>query len=174
MQCVDKQDKRLDGNVAIVTGSDSGIGQASAKSFAEHGADVAITWLEDEAGAQETGRAVEAAGGKALVMRADVRDPASVSDLFSRTVRELGVPYILVNDAGVDAGGKQVAEMGLEEWENEIRTNLTGPFLACQHFIRLRREAGGRGKIVNITSVHEDTPAPERLATAPPRAACAT
>ena len=151
-------DKHLAGAIAVVTGSDSGIGRAIAEEFARHGADVAITWFHDEAGAQETARTVVAAGLRALVLSVDVRDPAAVAGLFDRTVQELGVPFVLVNDAGVDAGGKPVVDMTIEEWDDRIKTNLYGPFYACQHFIRLRRGAGGRGKIINITSVHEEIP----------------
>ena len=148
----------LTGKVAIVTGSDSGIGQAIASEFATHGADVAITWFEDEQGARDTAKVVEEAGRKALMMQVDVRDPSAIAGLFQATGQELGTPYILVNDAGVDATGKEVADMTIEEWEDRFRTNIHGPFYACQQFIRARRQAGGQGKIINITSVHEDIP----------------
>lgn len=151
-------DKKLEGKVAIITGSDSGIGQAMAEEFARHGARVAITWFQDEQGAQETRVAVERAGQMALAMHVDVRDPASIEHLFTETERVLGTPYILVNDAGVDAVGKHVADMTYEEWDERLKTNLYGPFMACQLFIRARRKAGGNGKIINITSVHEDIP----------------
>ncbi|MDQ3539240.1 MAG: SDR family oxidoreductase, partial [Chloroflexota bacterium] len=101
---------------------------------------------------------VEQAGRKALVMQVDVRDPAAIAGLFEATEQQLGTPYILINDAGVDAVGKEVAEMSIDEWEDRFRTNVHGPFYACQHFIRARRKAGGQGKIINITSVHEDIP----------------
>ena len=151
-------EKKLDGKVAIITGSDSGIGRATAEEFAGHGAHVAVTWFHDEQGARETRTAVEQAGRKALAMHVDVRDPASIERLFAETERQLGSPYILVNDAGVDSVGKHVADMSYEEWDDRIKTNLYGPFVACQHFIRARRAAGGNGKIINITSVHEDIP----------------
>lgn len=151
-------DNKLEDKVAIITGSDSGIGQAMAKEFAEHGADVAVSWFTDEDGAQRTSKAIENAGRKALVLQIDVRDPSSIERLFRQTEQQLGVPYILVNDAGIDAQGKNVVDMSLEEWEDRIKTNLTGPFLACQQFIKARQQAGGKGKIINITSVHEDIP----------------
>ncbi len=89
-----------------------------------------------------------------------MRDEAQVERLFDRTVGELGVPYILVNNAGVNFTGTHVAEMPTAEWERTLRTNLYGPFFCCRRFIRERRGAGGAGKILNITSVHEDAPLP--------------
>lgn len=151
-------DRSLQGKIAIITGSDSGIGQAMAREFAAHGADVAVTWFTDEQGAMETRDAIEKAGQKAYVSQVDVRDPDAIKTLFNETEARLGVPYILVNDASVDSVGDHVADMSLEDWEDRLRTNLTGPFVACQHFIRARRKAGGKGKIINITSVHEDIP----------------
>lgn len=149
---------RLQGKAAIVTGSDSGIGQATARAFAEEGADVAITWLHDRDGAERTRRAVEACGRRAVVVQLDQREPAEVARLFRETQDGLGTPDILVNDAGVDSTGKQVADMPIEDWDHEIKTNLYGPFYCCQQFIRARRRAGGGGKIINITSVHEEIP----------------
>lgn len=149
---------RLEGRVAVVTGSDSGIGQATAIEFAREGADVAITWHRDQAGAEKTRAEVEAHGRRAIVVPVDQTDPGSVAALFERVQAELGTPYILVNDAGEDSTGTHVADVDREEWEHRLRTNLFGPFYCCQHFIRARRAAGGRGKIVNVTSVHEEIP----------------
>lgn len=151
-------EKRMEGEIAIVTGSDSGIGQATAIAFAQEGADVVITYLEDEAGAERTRQAVQQAGRRALVMRVDQRDPKAVAQLFRHTETKLGKPTVLVNNAGVDASGKHVKDMPLEEWDNEIRTNLYGPFLCCQQFIRGLEGSGKHGSIINITSVHEEIP----------------
>ena len=150
--------KRLQDKIAIVTGSDSGIGQATAEEFAKEGADVVVTYFRDQDGAEETRRRVEAAGRRALVLPLDARDPGLVAQLFERTEREFGTPYILVNNAGIDSTGKPVADLPIEDWDNELKTNLYGPFYCCQHFIRARRAAGGRGKIINVTSVHEEIP----------------
>lgn len=149
---------RLDGKVAIVTGSDSGIGQATAQEFAKEGANVVVTYLRDRDGAQSTQRAIEAAGRRALVVQFDQRQPAEVEKLFRETSEKLGTPYILVNDAGMDSSGKQVAEMPIDVWDDELKTNLYGPFYCCQQFIRERRRAGGHGKVINITSVHQEIP----------------
>src|SRR3712207_6729891 len=151
---------RLQGRTAIVTGADSGIGQATAVALAEEGADVAITFLDDAEGAERTRGMVEAAGRRALVVQADQCDPAAVARLFERVPAELGPPDVLVNAAATGQGGEPVADMAVERWEDVIRSDLTGPFFCCQRFVRLRRARGGGGKIVNVTSVHESIPSP--------------
>ena len=151
----------LTGKVAVVTGGDSGIGRAIAEEFANHGADVLVTYLRDRAGAEETVRLIEQAGRRGLASHTDQRDPKAVAKLFEKVEALLGVPFILVNNAGIGGGGGDVAESDLEDWDNTLRTNLYGPFYCCREFVRARRRAGGKGKIVNITSVHEEIPTPE-------------
>lgn len=151
-------DTKLKDKVAIVTGSDSGIGQATAEAFAQEGADVTVTYLHDKDGAEKTRIAVEETGRRAIVVHFDQRKPEDVERLFRETEEKLGTPDILVNDAGVDSSGTEVADMANEEWDNRIRTNLYGPFYCCREFIRARRKAGGKGKIINITSVHQTIP----------------
>jgi glucose 1-dehydrogenase len=150
--------ERLAGDVAIVTGSDSGIGQASAIELARAGADICITYHSDEDGARETERAVTAAGRRAIVLQVDVREESDVERMFDETAAQLGTPAILVNNAAVNADGTHVADLESDDWDNVIRTNLYGPFYACRRFIRERRQAGGGGRIINITSVHEEIP----------------
>lgn len=149
---------KLKDKIAIVTGSDSGIGQATAEAFAKEGADVAVTYLHDSEGAEKTRKSVEAAGRRAIVIRFDQRDPGEVERLFRETAEKLGTPDILVNNAGVDSTGKQVADMPHEDWDDRLRTNLYGPFYCCQQFIRARRANGGAGKIINVTSIHQEVP----------------
>jgi glucose 1-dehydrogenase len=151
---------RLAGGIAIVTGSDSGIGQATAAELARAGADVCVTYHTDEDGAAETRGLVEAAGRRALVLQLDVRDERAVERLFDRTIADLGVPDILVNNAAVNADGTHVADMDTASWDTVMRTNLYGPFFACRRFIRERRAHGGGGRIINIPSVHEEIPMP--------------
>lgn len=149
----------LDHQIAIVTGADSGIGQATAVEFAREGASVAINYLNDRDGAESTRKQVEDAGGKALVVQADVSREDEVERLFTACTNGLGDPTILVNNAGVDASGKTIDEMPVETWERAIRTNLTGPFLCARRFVQLaKRRANAGGKIINISSVHQDIP----------------
>lgn len=149
---------RLEGQVAVVTGSDSGIGQAIAREFAKEGAEVAITYHTDEDGARETERLVNDAGGRAFVRRLDVRQEDQVEALFDETLRRLGAPTLLVNNAGMGGPGDEVADLATEDWRRVIETNLFGPFYCCRRFLQVRREAGGGGAIVNVTSVHEHIP----------------
>jgi glucose 1-dehydrogenase len=148
----------LAGRLALVTGSDSGIGQATAAELALAGADVCITYHTDRDGAAETLKKVEAAGRRGMVVRVDVRDEMEVEALFDAALRELGEVDILVNNAAVNADGTKVEEMTSEAWDDTLRTNLYGPFFACRRFIRERRRAGGGGRIINISSVHEEIP----------------
>jgi glucose 1-dehydrogenase len=150
----------LSGKVAIVTGSDSGIGQAIASEFARAGADVAVTFHTDAAGADATAKQVREAGRRALIKQIDVADEGAVQALFDAVEAELGPPDILVNNAGT-GGDAEVASMSTETWDRVIRTDLYGPFFCCRAFIHVRRRVGGGGgKIINITSVHEAIPTP--------------
>jgi glucose 1-dehydrogenase len=151
---------RLKDRIAVVTGADSGIGRATALAFAEEGADVVITYLHDDAGAATTRDEVESRGRRALVMQADQRDPAAVGRLFAETRRRLGLPTILVNNAGAPIIGKPVKDMPIEDWDNVIKTNLYGPFYCCQQFIRMLESERDHphATIINITSVHEEIP----------------
>jgi len=151
---------RLEGKVALITGSDSGIGQATAIEFAKEGADVAVHYLHDSDGAEKTRAAVTAAGRRAMVARADVSDEDQVASLFDQAVDAFGSIDILMNNAGVDASGTPVAELATEVWDKAIRTNVYGYFFCCRRFAQLRLAAGGEGKIINVSSVHADNPNP--------------
>jgi glucose 1-dehydrogenase len=155
---------KLQNKRALVTGADSGIGQAIAELFAKEGADVAIVYHTDEQGANETRRRIEAAGRRGLVLQGDVGDPSSVRQFFDRTASELGAPDILVNGAGVGAGKTQVADLKDEDVERVLRTDLMGPLFCCRAFINLRRPLGPGGRIVNISSVAQHLPTPDSAA----------
>jgi len=150
---------KLQGKVAIVTGADSGIGQAIATLFAKEGADVCIGYHTDLDGAQETGRRVEQAGQKAVIVQGNVGDPADVAKLFERAA-ELGTVDILVNNAGKGMGGTPVAELDDAMLEQVLRTDLMAPLFCCRAFIQLREKQGGKGRILTISSVAQHLPTP--------------
>ena len=151
---------QLEGKIALITGADSGIGQATAAAFAREGADVAITYHSDEQGAQETKRQVEAAGRKAVVMQCDISDAASVKAAFDRTAADLGTPDLLIANAGKAMGGMPVAEMKEEMLTLILNTNVVGPVLCAREFVNLRKKAGGKGRIVFTGSVAGHLPTP--------------
>ncbi|MFI7432095.1 glucose 1-dehydrogenase [Micromonospora haikouensis] len=147
---------RLDGTTALITGSDSGIGQASAIEFAREGADVVVHYLHDRQGAEHTRDRVERAGRRAVVMRCDITDEQDVEAMFDAAIAEFGSLDVLINDAGVDASGIPVADLDTETWDRAIRTNVYGAFFCSRRFVQHRRDQGGQGKIINITSIHQE------------------
>jgi glucose 1-dehydrogenase len=149
---------KLDGKIALITGADSGIGQATATVFANEGADVVIHFHEDRDGAQETLRRVEQAGRRGMVVQADLSRESEAERMFDEALAAMQRVDILMNSAGVDASGTEVGDLTTEVWDRAIRTNLYGPFFCCRRFIGHRRESGGKGKIINITSVHDTIP----------------
>lgn len=151
---------QLGGKIAVVTGADSGIGQATAEALARGGADVTITYHTDEAGAAETARLVRAAGRRAHVTQTDVGDPGSVQEMFAGTVNALGTPDLLVANAGVGMSGMPVAEMEDGKLEQVLRTDLMGPLFCARSFVQLRKQAGGGGRLVIIGSVAGHLPTP--------------
>ncbi len=160
---------KLGGKVAVVTGADSGIGQATAEAFAREGADVAISWRTDRDGAEETRRRLEALGRRAWVARADVADPASVRALFEGAQGALGAPDLLVANAGVGMSGMPVADMDDAKLEQVLRTDLMGPSGApAPSSGRARRRAAAG---VWCSSVPSPATCPRRAArpTASPR-----
>lgn len=151
---------KLEGKVALITGSDSGIGQASAVEFAKEGADVVITYHSDEEGAQETLRKIEKAGRKGIVLQVDISEEKQVEEMFDRAIEEFGSVNVLMNNAAINGQGFKVAEMPTENWDKAIKINLYGTFFCTRRFINELRKQQGKGKIINVSSVHEEIPAP--------------
>lgn len=149
---------KLDGKVALITGSDSGIGKATAIEFAKEGASIVITYRSDRDGAEETLKEVEKEGGKGLIVEVDVSYEEQVEEMFDKAIKEFGTVDILMNNAAVNGQGERVADMSTEIWETAMKTNVYGYFFCARRFINIRKEAGGKGKIINVTSVHEEIP----------------
>jgi len=144
--------------VAIVTASDSGIGQESAKALAENGVDIGITYRTDEEGAKETLEAVRAAGRRGEVRQMDLTDLPGAADMIDDLADSLGGVDVLVNNAGTGDPTGEFLQLPYEEWRQVIDTNLSGAFLCSQRAARRMVEAGDGGRIINITSVHEHVP----------------
>jgi glucose 1-dehydrogenase len=150
---------KLQNKVAIVTGAATGIGKAIATAMAAEGASVVIDYVGDPAIANAAAQAIESAGGKSLAIAADVSNPAQVAQLFQKTVEAFGRLDILVNNAGLEYK-HPFPEFPFDLWQKVIAVDLTGPFLCAQAAAQamIRQAAGGR--IINISSVHEDLPMP--------------
>ncbi|PTQ13183.1 short-chain dehydrogenase [Sphingomonas oleivorans] len=149
---------KLDGQIALVTGASSGIGKATAIEFAREGASIFILYHKDDAEAEAVKSEIEALGARCATGRADVGSEPDILSAFAACAQKLGTPTILVNNAGIDSAGIHVADMTLDRWNETIRTNLTGPFLCSREFVRGRQSDAGAGKIINISSVHQDIP----------------
>ena len=141
--------------IAIVTASDSGIGQEAAKELAEKGFDVGITYHEDEDGAKETLAAVEEVGQRGEVRRLDLTGPdlPKAANVIDELADTLGGVDVLVNNAGTGDPTGDFLELSYDEWRRVLDTNLDGAFLCAQRAARRMAEAGNGGRIINITSV---------------------
>jgi len=143
--------------VAVITGSDSGIGEASAVALATAGFDVGVTYRSDKAGAETTAEKVRATGRRCEVRRLDLTDLPAAADVVDDLAEALGGLGVLVNCAGTGTS-TPVTETEYAQWREVLSVDLDGPFLCAQRAAR-RMLAGGRGgRIINITSVHEHAP----------------
>jgi len=145
----------LAGKVAIVTGSSSGIGQAIAVRLARDGADIVIDYVGPIEGAQQTHQQVTAAGRRSILVNANVGIIADALSLVEQTWQQLGHADILVNNAGIE---KEAAFLDVNEQDYDavLDVNLKGAFFLTQAFARRLRDAKLPGRVINISSVHED------------------
>jgi glucose 1-dehydrogenase len=146
---------RLAGKVAIVTGSASGIGKAISIRLGSEGATVVATYRGAPKGATDTKATIESNGGKAILIAADVSKIADVQNLVEETYRQLGRCDILVNNAGVEISA-DFWDVTEQDYDTVLNVNLKGAFFLTQAFVRRLREAKQPGRIINISSVHED------------------
>ena len=142
--------------LAVVTGADSGIGRAVAELLATEGFDIGLTVHEDKDGAEATADAVRERGQRAFVEPFDAASPAA-DDTVVRLADQLGGLGVLVNVAGTGHSEKAV-DLSFETWRHTLATDLDGPFLCARAAARLMIDAGRGGRIVNVTSVHEQVP----------------
>lgn len=147
----------LAGKAALVTGGGSGIGRATALAFAREGARVAVADLALET-AQETVMLINAAGGQAIAVAADVTDDAAVAAMVRTTVSAFGALDCAFNNAGiaprvVGAGGQKIADVAPEAWDRMIDVNLTGVWRCLRHEVAQMRQQATGGAIVNTASI---------------------
>jgi len=143
---------KLAGRTALVTGAQQGIGAAIAVALAAEGADVAITWLDDERGAEAVADRVRQAGRRVHLIRADVARLVDIESMVADTVRVLGTPDVLVNNAGVYPRVK-LLEMRESDWDYVLDINLKAGCFATIAFVKALMAAGkGAGSVTNISS----------------------
>lgn len=153
----------LSGKTALVTGAATGIGRAIALRFGRSGANIVVDYREKSDEADAVISEVEADGGKGRAVRADVCDEGDVERLVAECVERFGAVDILVNNAGIE-GAKPFVDYPLDLWERILRTNLTGPFLCTRAAARSMIAARRGGRVINISSVHEDLAMPKNSA----------
>ncbi|MBO4852890.1 MAG: 3-oxoacyl-[acyl-carrier-protein] reductase [Schwartzia sp.] len=141
----------LDGKCALVTGASRGIGRAVALKLASEGAKVALNFAGNEAAAEAVKQEIEAAGGEAILVKADVADEAAVQAMVQKTADAFGRIDILVNNAGITRDGL-LARMKEEDWDAVLSTNLKGVFLATKAVAKVMMKQRA-GRIVNMASV---------------------
>lgn len=156
--------KKLEGQIALVTGGSSGIGAGIALALGEAGAKVVVNYNSSRDKAQQIADQIIANGSQALVVQADVGDEQQVQSMYQHIFKEWGTIDILVANSGIQKDAK-FEEMTLDQWNAVINTNLTGMFLCAREAIRefLRKEINpelsvARGKIICMSSVHEIIP----------------
>ncbi len=145
----------LQGKVAIVTGSSSGIGQSIAIRYASEGANIVVDYRNHPEGADETKKQIETAGSRAVVVQADVSKLADTQKLVDQAWQQFGRCDILVNNAGIEKGA-DFWDVTEQEYDSVVNVNLKGAFFLSQAFVRRLRDAKLPGRIINISSVHED------------------
>jgi glucose 1-dehydrogenase len=150
---------RLKDKIALVTGSSQGIGRAIAVRFAQEGADVVINYNRTATGAEEALAEVEAAGRRGLIVQADLGQVGDIRRLVNTAVKHFGRLDVLVNNAGLETHAP-FWEVSEADYDKVLNVNLKGVFFAAQEFVRHLLLTKRRGKIVNISSVHEELPFP--------------
>ncbi len=162
---------RLEGKAALITGADSGIGRAIAIAYAREGADVLISYLNEEEDARETARWVEKAGQKPICVAGDICDEQHCRQMVDRAFDEFGRLDVLINNAAFQATHQNIEEFSSEEWDYTFRTNIHAMFYLCK--AALPRMKPGSA-IINTTSVQAYQPNSMLLAYAATKGAIVT
>jgi NAD(P)-dependent dehydrogenase (short-subunit alcohol dehydrogenase family) len=163
-----KGSDKLTGKAALITGGDSGIGRAVALAFAREGADVLISYLNEEADAEETARDVRAAGRRCVTVAGDITAEAHCKALVKRAVEEFGKIDILVNNAAYQMTRESIDEISTDEFDRTMKTNLYAMFWLCKEALPYMAEGSA---VINTSSVQADNPSPQLLPYAATKAA---
>ena len=146
--------------IAIVTGAGTGVGRAASLALMKTGFTVVLAGRRLEM-LQETQKLGEAEGGTSLPVPADMADPTSIALLFAKTMETYGRLDVLFNNAGMGAPPVPFEDLGLEQWQAVVNTNLTAPFLCTQHAFRIMKDQSPRGgRIINNGSISAHAPRP--------------
>lgn len=151
---------RLTNKIAVITGGDSGIGRAVAIAFAREGADLLISYLNEDDDAQETARLVEEAGRKVVLVPGDISKSAHCRHIIDRAVEAFGRVDILVNNAAYQMSRSSLDEITEEEWDYTFQTNITAMFHLCKAAVPHMQPGAS---IINTASINSDTPSPALL-----------
>lgn len=152
---------RLAGKKAVITGGDSGIGRAVAIAYAREGADVLISYLDEDEDAEETKAWVEKAGRKAILVPGDIQYAPHCKEIIDRAVSQLGGIDILVNNAAHQASFSDIGDISDEEWELTFRTNIHAMFYLTKAAVPHMKPGSA---IINTASINADSPSPHLLA----------
>lgn len=152
---------KLQGRKAIITGGDSGIGRAVAIAFAREGADVLISYLNEDEDAKETARYVEEAGQKAVLVSGDISDEGHCRQIIDKAVEEFGRIDILVNNAAFQMARESLQEVSTEEWDRTFKTNIYPMFYLCKMAEQYMKPGS---TVINTTSVNAYKPKPTLIA----------
>jgi glucose 1-dehydrogenase len=153
----------LKGKVAIVTGGNSGIGKAIVLELAKQGAEVAINYIVDPEATEELEKRIASSGGQAIGVRADVSKVGELQGLVDAAVKAFGRLDIMVNNAGVETR-TSLLDTTEQQYDRVLDINLKSAFFGTQIAAKQMIKQGGGGRIINITSVHEDWPMPGNIA----------
>jgi NAD(P)-dependent dehydrogenase (short-subunit alcohol dehydrogenase family) len=151
---------KLEGKAAIITGGDSGIGRAVALAFAREGADVLISYLNEERDARETARVVQDAGRRCVKVAGDLQDESHCQAIVEQAVKAFGKIDILVNNAAFQMSREFIDQISSQEFDRTLKTNLYSLFWLCKEAIPYMNKGSS---IINTTSIQADHPSPQLL-----------
>lgn len=163
-----KGSDKLKDRVALITGGDSGIGRAVALCFAREGADVVISYLEEDKDAEETRIAVEAAGRKCLLIKGDISDPEHCKNMVGQTVEHMGGIHIVVNNAAYQKSYDSIVDIPNDEIETTFKTNIMAMFYLCKEAAPHLQPGS---VVINTASIQAYSPSPQLMPYAATKAA---